>query len=153
MIRRPPRSTLSSSSAASDVYKRQGRGGPLCFDVTDLYGQSMRRTLQENVRLPVLECNLSPAQRELIRRQAETVLPHSEYRRYPNQPFTSTLEVQEYYQPERQAIAQRILGPNWHVLLQDFFYNKDASDPDLTFKARYPPNPESVQLMLLNDPR
>src|SRR5665648_695810 len=27
MIRRPPRSTLSSSSAASDVYKRQARGG------------------------------------------------------------------------------------------------------------------------------
>ena len=27
MIRRPPRSTLSSSSAASDVYKRQVRGG------------------------------------------------------------------------------------------------------------------------------
>eukprot|EP00658_Telonema_sp_P-2_P051397 TRINITY_DN3944_c0_g1_i2.p1 TRINITY_DN3944_c0_g1~~TRINITY_DN3944_c0_g1_i2.p1 ORF type:complete len:126 (+),score=41.07 TRINITY_DN3944_c0_g1_i2:107-484(+) len=27
MIRRPPRSTLSSSSAASDVYKRQGQGG------------------------------------------------------------------------------------------------------------------------------
>src|SRR5674536_114508 len=26
MIRRPPRSTLSSSSAASDVYKRQGDG-------------------------------------------------------------------------------------------------------------------------------
>eukprot|EP00658_Telonema_sp_P-2_P077922 TRINITY_DN7176_c0_g1_i2.p1 TRINITY_DN7176_c0_g1~~TRINITY_DN7176_c0_g1_i2.p1 ORF type:complete len:139 (+),score=38.58 TRINITY_DN7176_c0_g1_i2:118-534(+) len=26
MIRRPPRSTLSSSSAASDVYKRQGAG-------------------------------------------------------------------------------------------------------------------------------
>src|SRR5665648_368544 len=26
MIRRPPRSTLSSSSAASDVYKRQGVG-------------------------------------------------------------------------------------------------------------------------------
>src|SRR5674536_389780 len=28
MIRRPPRSTLSSSSAASDVYKRQGLGHP-----------------------------------------------------------------------------------------------------------------------------
>src|SRR5674536_382416 len=28
MIRRPPRSTLSSSSAASDVYKRQVRDGP-----------------------------------------------------------------------------------------------------------------------------
>eukprot|EP00658_Telonema_sp_P-2_P024033 TRINITY_DN19643_c0_g1_i2.p1 TRINITY_DN19643_c0_g1~~TRINITY_DN19643_c0_g1_i2.p1 ORF type:complete len:126 (+),score=16.64 TRINITY_DN19643_c0_g1_i2:132-509(+) len=27
MIRRPPRSTLSSSSAASDVYKRQASGG------------------------------------------------------------------------------------------------------------------------------
>src|SRR5664279_3738267 len=27
MIRRPPRSTLSSSSAASDVYKRQHLGG------------------------------------------------------------------------------------------------------------------------------
>src|SRR5665648_728365 len=27
MIRQPPRSTLSSSSAASDVYKRQGIGG------------------------------------------------------------------------------------------------------------------------------
>ena len=26
MIRRPPRSTLDRSSAASDVYKRQGRG-------------------------------------------------------------------------------------------------------------------------------
>src|SRR5665648_93926 len=29
MIRRPPRSTLSSSSAASDVYKRQEAYGPL----------------------------------------------------------------------------------------------------------------------------
>src|SRR5674536_54741 len=28
MIRRPPRSTLSSSSAASDVYKRQGQESP-----------------------------------------------------------------------------------------------------------------------------
>src|SRR5664279_6319223 len=28
MIRRPPRSTLSSSSAASDVYKRQTPGAP-----------------------------------------------------------------------------------------------------------------------------
>ena len=30
MIRRPPRSTLSSSSAASDVYKRQFQGGSRC---------------------------------------------------------------------------------------------------------------------------
>eukprot|EP00658_Telonema_sp_P-2_P064727 TRINITY_DN53950_c0_g1_i1.p1 TRINITY_DN53950_c0_g1~~TRINITY_DN53950_c0_g1_i1.p1 ORF type:complete len:108 (+),score=18.33 TRINITY_DN53950_c0_g1_i1:67-390(+) len=32
MIRRPPRSTLSSSSAASDVYKRQITGGILLGD-------------------------------------------------------------------------------------------------------------------------
>eukprot|EP00828_Plagiopyla_frontata_P018385 TRINITY_DN2359_c0_g1_i3.p2 TRINITY_DN2359_c0_g1~~TRINITY_DN2359_c0_g1_i3.p2 ORF type:complete len:150 (+),score=35.95 TRINITY_DN2359_c0_g1_i3:89-538(+) len=31
MIRRPPRSTLSSSSAASDVYKRQALFFTLCF--------------------------------------------------------------------------------------------------------------------------
>src|SRR5674536_248675 len=30
MIRRPPRSTLSSSSAASDVYKRQAIGYGMC---------------------------------------------------------------------------------------------------------------------------
>src|SRR5665648_1105702 len=42
MIRRPPRSTLSSSSAASDVYKRQGlldglrvRGSEGCSTVGD----------------------------------------------------------------------------------------------------------------------
>ena len=32
MIRRPPRSTQSRSSAASDVYKRQGQGGAADFD-------------------------------------------------------------------------------------------------------------------------
>src|SRR5664280_3720983 len=37
MIRRPPRSTLSSSSAASDVYKRQALGWPvLDREVVDL---------------------------------------------------------------------------------------------------------------------
>src|SRR5664280_1181499 len=36
MIRRPPRSTLSSSSAASDVYKRQLRGIGLISDVGPL---------------------------------------------------------------------------------------------------------------------
>src|SRR5664280_3824566 len=34
MIRRPPRSTLSSSSAASDVYKRQGFVMPLRWSAT-----------------------------------------------------------------------------------------------------------------------
>src|SRR5665648_796649 len=36
MIRRPPRSTLSSSSAASDVYKRQGVNFEQCFDELNL---------------------------------------------------------------------------------------------------------------------
>ena len=39
MIRRPPRSTLDRSSAASDVYKRQGYRGRKCIteflDLTD----------------------------------------------------------------------------------------------------------------------
>src|SRR5664279_3234004 len=36
MIRRPPRSTLSSSSAASDVYKRQnGKPSMIAFDLAD----------------------------------------------------------------------------------------------------------------------
>ena len=39
MIRRPPRSTLDRSSAASDVYKRQGvngAGGSLYFNLGDV---------------------------------------------------------------------------------------------------------------------
>eukprot|EP00658_Telonema_sp_P-2_P051101 TRINITY_DN39128_c0_g1_i1.p1 TRINITY_DN39128_c0_g1~~TRINITY_DN39128_c0_g1_i1.p1 ORF type:complete len:153 (-),score=29.76 TRINITY_DN39128_c0_g1_i1:141-599(-) len=36
MIRRPPRSTLSSSSAASDVYKRQGINAEYGVDVTNI---------------------------------------------------------------------------------------------------------------------
>eukprot|EP00656_Telonema_subtile_P015292 TRINITY_DN17996_c0_g1_i1.p1 TRINITY_DN17996_c0_g1~~TRINITY_DN17996_c0_g1_i1.p1 ORF type:complete len:129 (+),score=32.24 TRINITY_DN17996_c0_g1_i1:57-443(+) len=35
MIRRPPRSTLSSSSAASDVYKRQEYGGVSMSNMAD----------------------------------------------------------------------------------------------------------------------
>ena len=37
MIRRPPRSTLDRSSAASDVYKRQGLGGKV-DDGVDIVG-------------------------------------------------------------------------------------------------------------------
>src|SRR5665648_237176 len=42
MIRRPPRSTLSSSSAASDVYKRQGSGGAVTNDRRALRGAGAR---------------------------------------------------------------------------------------------------------------
>src|SRR5664280_3230761 len=48
MIRRPPRSTLSSSSAASDVYKRQDRGGP---GIPERVRGDPARTLQ---RVPVV---------------------------------------------------------------------------------------------------
>src|SRR5664280_3675607 len=42
MIRRPPRSTLSSSSAASDVYKRQASGGGMRRnDITKAVGGGM----------------------------------------------------------------------------------------------------------------
>ena len=40
MIRRPPRSTLSSSSAASDVYKRQGPFGQTFRPDNFVFGQS-----------------------------------------------------------------------------------------------------------------
>src|SRR5665648_1291486 len=50
MIRRPPRSTLSSSSAASDVYKRQVEGEEmrLPLNTTDHH----QRLAKINLRLP-----------------------------------------------------------------------------------------------------
>src|SRR5450756_2205067 len=51
MIRRPPRSTQSRSSAASDVYKRQGLHGveddvdEHLFDLLGIDPQSLRRVL------------------------------------------------------------------------------------------------------------
>ena len=43
MIRRPPRSTLDRSSAASDVYKRQVYGGPGGTDVTNSFSAYLDR--------------------------------------------------------------------------------------------------------------
>src|SRR5664280_3913532 len=48
MIRRPPRSTLSSSSAASDVYKRQD-GGVAEKDVLDLDRRNVLSTRDDHV--------------------------------------------------------------------------------------------------------
>eukprot|EP00658_Telonema_sp_P-2_P038891 TRINITY_DN27823_c0_g1_i6.p1 TRINITY_DN27823_c0_g1~~TRINITY_DN27823_c0_g1_i6.p1 ORF type:complete len:220 (+),score=51.68 TRINITY_DN27823_c0_g1_i6:138-797(+) len=45
MIRRPPRSTLSSSSAASDVYKRQSEYHPTPVPGVDPYAQSAQPRL------------------------------------------------------------------------------------------------------------
>ena len=68
MIRRPPRSTQSRSSAASDVYKRQGYNTPSIY--IHIYGHvfhkvvgtvqtkhpttSMRHTMSKRKRLPTL---------------------------------------------------------------------------------------------------
>src|SRR5664280_3837244 len=48
MIRRPPRSTLSSSSAASDVYKRQEQ--PFTPDDLKALEKSMQRIVKERQR-------------------------------------------------------------------------------------------------------
>src|SRR5665811_435827 len=49
MIRRPPRSTRVRSSAASDVYKRQGKGG-LAYILHEDYGLNLPRNLQVEFR-------------------------------------------------------------------------------------------------------
>ena len=53
MIRRPPRSTQSRSSAASDVYKRQEEGDPV-FTISDLLPhlskEQDRRPLADGVK-------------------------------------------------------------------------------------------------------
>eukprot|EP00658_Telonema_sp_P-2_P076096 TRINITY_DN66109_c0_g1_i1.p1 TRINITY_DN66109_c0_g1~~TRINITY_DN66109_c0_g1_i1.p1 ORF type:complete len:102 (-),score=23.38 TRINITY_DN66109_c0_g1_i1:117-422(-) len=45
MIRRPPRSTLSSSSAASDVYKRQIDDSPYRSEMSALFNRFYRQLL------------------------------------------------------------------------------------------------------------
>src|SRR5664279_18862 len=67
MIRRPPRSTLSSSSAASDVYKRQH------LIVTDLYMPEMNgaqltkwlRAQVQTARTPIVICSAA-SEEELV---------------------------------------------------------------------------------------
>src|SRR5665648_46309 len=50
MIRRPPRSTLSSSSAASDVYKRQGHTGAV-HNVESRVEEGLNHRLVEGLRI------------------------------------------------------------------------------------------------------
>src|SRR5665648_1255437 len=52
MIRRPPRSTLSSSSAASDVYKRQD----LSRELFDYAREGRERTAYEGLAHSYLDC-------------------------------------------------------------------------------------------------
>src|SRR5680860_1905618 len=65
MIRRPPRSTQSRSSAASDVYKRQLIEGTNASDTNDY--RPGRRALQElGVISPLLEVGLTKAEIRLL---------------------------------------------------------------------------------------
>src|SRR5450756_2555866 len=50
MIRRPPRSTQSRSSAASDVYKRQSQRSLIACRPLDFYGDQWRRIVDPRAR-------------------------------------------------------------------------------------------------------
>src|SRR5674536_405278 len=71
MIRRPPRSTLSSSSAASDVYKRQGAYSSSAVVRGPIGGQTSvsRRGLSPTVRNVDLAAGAEP----LLDQQTETL--------------------------------------------------------------------------------
>src|SRR5665648_1288877 len=62
MIRRPPRSTLSSSSAASDVYKRQAGGHTALPIVGQFYSQILHQSKFQNIRMSRFE---SPSEESL----------------------------------------------------------------------------------------
>src|SRR5664280_3618215 len=84
MIRRPPRSTLSSSSAASDVYKRQlvSAAALAALDVVPSenrspVGQQSRRESTEAGGSPSQECAvLSHPERSAGRRSVHEPDPH-----------------------------------------------------------------------------
>src|SRR5664280_3742624 len=72
MIRRPPRSTLSSSSAASDVYKRQV--GPADFPQRDfwtIFGKAPRSAVAQgylrNGDVTILKRHIAPRRLERSR--------------------------------------------------------------------------------------
>eukprot|EP00656_Telonema_subtile_P007301 TRINITY_DN13424_c0_g1_i1.p1 TRINITY_DN13424_c0_g1~~TRINITY_DN13424_c0_g1_i1.p1 ORF type:complete len:130 (-),score=10.10 TRINITY_DN13424_c0_g1_i1:70-459(-) len=62
MIRRPPRSTLSSSSAASDVYKRQVQHRPKCN-----HRPGLRRWVRKKVGAPAPASELLETRLQLVR--------------------------------------------------------------------------------------
>src|SRR5664280_3711374 len=68
MIRRPPRSTLSSSSAASDVYKRQVRGSAMAGEcpVAGVCVAFLDRDGTINVKKPEGQYVLAPQEVNLV---------------------------------------------------------------------------------------
>eukprot|EP00658_Telonema_sp_P-2_P014856 TRINITY_DN15675_c0_g1_i4.p1 TRINITY_DN15675_c0_g1~~TRINITY_DN15675_c0_g1_i4.p1 ORF type:complete len:130 (-),score=39.19 TRINITY_DN15675_c0_g1_i4:35-424(-) len=69
MIRRPPRSTLSSSSAASDVYKRQTQYTP--HSIFSLYSQKESGGRLAAQDAEALQRVLTPRLREQFRERSE----------------------------------------------------------------------------------
>src|SRR5664280_2843914 len=98
MIRRPPRSTLSSSSAASDVYKRQGFGYALLvrssrdLTVHNKYGcSSVGRALVSKTRC----------------REFEPLLPCKIIR---------TMNIKGYFQESFTELVHKVTWPTWSEL-------------------------------------
>eukprot|EP00658_Telonema_sp_P-2_P017901 TRINITY_DN16994_c0_g1_i1.p1 TRINITY_DN16994_c0_g1~~TRINITY_DN16994_c0_g1_i1.p1 ORF type:complete len:110 (+),score=16.76 TRINITY_DN16994_c0_g1_i1:107-436(+) len=104
MIRRPPRSTLSSSSAASDVYKRQQQYVLMwCLVVVSLGDESERDLLLEVayrlavvgvVLVPTLRgatqhCLLSPTDTLYAAPEVSLLITHLHCRRLLNSSSTS----------------------------------------------------------------
>ena len=59
MIRRPPRSTLDRSSAASDVYKRQVFIGPPASAIAAMGSKSAAKSLMEKASVPLVPGSVS----------------------------------------------------------------------------------------------
>ena len=70
MIRRPPRSTLDRSSAASDVYKRQLSGSMIKFSVTTAFNEKSLSQISFEINEP---CSVTPVSYTHLRAH-ETVL-------------------------------------------------------------------------------
>src|SRR5664280_1384358 len=65
MIRRPPRSTLSSSSAASDVYKRQGVNNGGVWKTTD-YGRTWFPIFDDQSTCSIGTITVAPSNPDII---------------------------------------------------------------------------------------
>src|SRR5674536_224217 len=107
MIRRPPRSTLSSSSAASDVYKRQGNtNAEGCLDSI--------KSLSESLRVPIIAKETGAG----ISREAATLLKEAGASAIDvsGDGGTSWVKV-ETYRAQKDPLLERLgdLYSNWGI--------------------------------------
>src|SRR5664279_4727263 len=110
MIRRPPRSTLSSSSAASDVYKRQLLY--CCNDVVDISVGQRRVHLEHQARLPQFSGNRQPTQwANSIERFLEVNLAATTHK------TGNALGLDSRHDPVAVPIATQLLWTNKSIVL------------------------------------